>query len=98
MPAPAARKQILSVHLRRRGRDPSQFDLAGLAEAGEGFTGSELEQTVISGLFTAFAEKSDLCDDHLYGELSRTRPLSVLMAERIAGLRAWSADRCVPAD
>jgi len=26
------------------------------------------------------------------------RPLSVLMAEKVADLRAWAEDRCVPAD
>lgn len=98
LPAPAARRQILSVHLRRRGRDPSKFDLPGLAETADAFTGSELEQAVVSGLFAAFAEKSDLADEHLYAALSETRPLATLMAERITDLRAWAADRCVSAD
>jgi MoxR-like ATPase len=98
LPLAEARQQILSVHLRRRRRDPAKYDLFGLAEAADGFTGSELEQAVVSGLFSAFAEKAELCDGHLYAELSSTRPLSTLMAERIAELRAWAEDRCVPAD
>lgn len=98
LPPAAARQQILSVHLRRRRRDPANFDLFGLAEAADGFTGSELEQAIVSGLFAAFAEKAELCDRHLYAELSSTRPLSTLMAERITELRAWAEDRCVPAD
>lgn len=98
LPAAESRRQILSVHLRRRGRDPDGFDLHGLAKAGDGFTGSELEQAVVSGLFSAFAERAELQDRHLYAELSNTRPLSTLMAERIEELRAWAADRCVSAD
>lgn len=98
LPAPAARKQVFNVHLRRRARDPANFDLVGLAEASEGFTGSEIEQVVVSGLFTAFAEKSELNDDHLYEALQKTQPLSSLMAERMASLRAWADERCVPAD
>jgi len=31
-------------------------------------------------------------------EIARTRPLSVLMAEKVEALRAWAAERCVPAD
>jgi hypothetical protein len=31
-------------------------------------------------------------------EIARTRPLSVVMAERVAALRAWAADRTVRAD
>lgn len=98
LPAAAARKQIFNVHLRRRGRDASKFDLIGLADASDGFTGSEIEQIVVSGLFTAFAEKTDLCDDHLYDALQKTQPLSSLMAERMTSLRAWAEERCVAAD
>src|SRR5690606_38704674 len=79
LPPASARKQILSVHLRRRKRDPAQFDLAGLAEASEGLTGSELEQMVVSAMFTAFAERSELADEHLYAALRDTRPLATLM-------------------
>jgi hypothetical protein len=32
------------------------------------------------------------------GELAATRPLSVVMAEKIAELRDWAAERTVPAD
>ena len=31
-------------------------------------------------------------------EIARTRPLSVVLAERIAHLRRWAADRTVRAD
>jgi hypothetical protein len=31
-------------------------------------------------------------------EIVRTRPLSVIMAERIDALRAWAAERAVMAD
>ena len=98
LPPTTAREQIFAVHLRRRKRDPGQFDLALLGQASEGFTGSEIEQAVISGMFSAFAEGEKLTSDHLAAALERTQPLSSLMAERIAELRAWARDRCVPAD
>jgi hypothetical protein len=31
-------------------------------------------------------------------ELKNTRPLSVLMAEKVEALRAWAQERTVPAD
>jgi hypothetical protein len=34
----------------------------------------------------------------LQKEIAHTRPLSVTMAERIASLRAWAAERTVPAN
>jgi SpoVK/Ycf46/Vps4 family AAA+-type ATPase len=98
LPHAAARKQILSVHLRRRQRDPAQFALDELAKLTEGFSGAELEQVVVSALYAAFAEDRELTDEHLRTEIHVTKPLSVLMGERVRQLRAWAADRCVPAD
>ncbi|MEX0703809.1 MAG: AAA family ATPase [Planctomycetales bacterium] len=98
LPVAAARREIFAIHLRRRKRDPARFDLARLAETAEGFTGSEIEQAIVSALFSAFAEDAELANGHVEAALRETRPLHVLMAERIAELRAWAADRCVPAD
>src|SRR5947199_4717332 len=98
LPAAESRANILSIHLTRRGRDPDQFDLAQLAEASDGFNGSELEQAIAGALYAAFQEGCELADRHILDEMSKTRPLSVLMAERINELRAWAADRCVSAD
>jgi len=98
LPAPSARRQILKIHLKARERDPAKFDIGRLAETAEGFTGSELEQVVLSALFSAFSQKQKLDDNHLLEAIGQTRPISVLMSERITELRAWAADRCVPAD
>jgi hypothetical protein len=35
--------------------------------------------------------------EHLKGELRATRPLSILIAEKVRHLRAWAAERTVPA-
>jgi hypothetical protein len=53
---------------------------------------------VASALFAAFAESKELSDEHLLADVKTTKPLSVLMAERVKRLRAWAADRCVLAD
>jgi SpoVK/Ycf46/Vps4 family AAA+-type ATPase len=98
LPTPAARKQILSVHLRRRQRDPGRYSLDELAALTDGFSGAELEQAVVSALYAAFADDADLTDAHLRAEIRATRPLSVLLGERVEQLRAWAAGRCVPAD
>lgn len=98
LPDAAARQGILAIHLARRKRDPAKFALVELAAASEGFSGAELEQVVISGLYQALADDTELTDAHLRQELAATQPLSVLMAERVASLRAWAKDRCVPAD
>ncbi|MCA9582592.1 MAG: AAA family ATPase, partial [Myxococcales bacterium] len=97
LPTQEVRKQIFGVHLAKRGRAPGAFDLDRLAEASEGFSGAELEQAVLSGLYTAFGETGELTTEVLLHELATTKPLSVTMRERIDTLRQWAKGRAVPA-
>src|SRR5260370_19339788 len=48
LPSLPERKEIFHIHLKRRGRDPANFNLDLLAEKGEGMTGAEIEQAVVS--------------------------------------------------
>jgi SpoVK/Ycf46/Vps4 family AAA+-type ATPase len=97
LPDDATRRAIFDIHLRQRNLAPSGFDLEGLAETSEGFSGAEIEQAVASALYTAQAQNAPLDSQHLLEELERTRPLSVVMAERIQQLRSWAQGRSVPA-
>jgi hypothetical protein len=98
LPTIDARHAILSIHLKKRGREPTQFDLDTLAEASAGFSGAEIEQAIITALCDAFAARQELSNGHVLEALKSSPPLSVTMAERIASLRSWAASRCVPAD
>ncbi|MEM9074874.1 MAG: ATPase, partial [Myxococcota bacterium] len=69
-----------------------------LANATDGFSGAEIEQVVVSALYSAFAADTDIDDEALLHEATQTRPLSVTMAERVQQLRAWAHDRAVPAE
>ena len=98
LPGREVREQILRIHLGSRDMDPGEFDLGRLAEASDGFSGAEIEQAIVSGLYAAHAIKKKLGTGHVLDEISRTRPLSVTMSEHITSLRAWAADRTVPSD
>ncbi len=95
LPDGDARRRILEIHLRRRKRDPSKFDLVRLEVLTEGFSGAEIEQAVVSALYTAFSRQEELTTEAIAEEIELTKPLSVTMAERIEGLRAWATDRAV---
>ncbi len=47
LPSPAARKNILKVHLARRKRDPARFSLDPVVAATENFSGAEIEQLIV---------------------------------------------------
>lgn len=98
LPGPAIRRDIFTIHLSRREFEPDAFDLEALADASEGFVGAEIEQAIVSACYTARERKTPLDDAHLLEELAATRPLSVVMAEKIAHLRAWADGRTVSAD
>ena len=98
LPDETTRAIIFDIHLHRRELDASKFDLSQLAAATDGFSGSEIEQIVVSGLYSAHAQRTKLGTAHLLQEVSRTRPLAVVMAEKIARLRQWAESRTVPAN
>jgi ATPase family associated with various cellular activities (AAA) len=98
LPAKPARMEILRLHLSRRGEDPARFDAAALADASERFSGAEIEQAVVSGLYEARAGRYPLDTNSILVAIRSTRPLSVVRAEKIEALRAWAAGRCVSAD
>ncbi len=97
LPDEATRADIFSLHLRRRNQEPERFDLIALAAAADGFSGSEIEQAVVSGLYRALAEQIELSDRLVLDAIGATRPLSVVMAEQVGDLRRWAASRTVPA-
>jgi len=98
LPAAPAREDILRIHLKRNKQDPGAFDIARLAAASDGFSGAEIEQAIVAALYEAHAERKALDTGAVEAEMKRTRPLSVVMAEKVAELRSWARSRTVPAD
>jgi SpoVK/Ycf46/Vps4 family AAA+-type ATPase len=98
LPGLDARAQIFEIHLKKRKREPKHFDVALLAQESAGFSGAEIEQSVISALHDAFASKQELKTEHILSALKTSPPLSVTMSEKVAELREWAQGRCVPAD
>ncbi len=91
------REAIFQIHLKRRNRDPAQFDCWTLADASEKFSGAEIEQVVISAMFAAFAESREFESRDILASLRETVPLAVTMDRRIKDLREWARDRTRPA-
>jgi hypothetical protein len=97
LPNAESRKAIFEIHLRKRGQDPSHYDITNLVEKTEGFSGSEIEQVIVSGLYSAFSARTQLSSKILVDEISFTNPMSVTMSEKIAFLRNWASDKTVSA-
>ncbi|MDL5365861.1 AAA family ATPase [Xanthomonas sp. NCPPB 2654] len=98
LPDADTRVELLRLHLARRTLREEDFALPALAAAANGFSGAEIEQAIVSGLYAAHAESRPLDTDLLMQEIRGTRPLSVMMAEQVQALREWARERTVPAD
>jgi MoxR-like ATPase len=96
LPEPAEREEIFRIHLRLRKQDAAAFDVPALARAAEGFSGAEIEQAVISGLYKALHDKAPLTTAGLLEEIGQTSPLSVVRREDIARVRDTARGRFVP--
>ena len=97
LPEPDARAEIFRIHLAKRKQDIAAFDLPQLVARSGGFSGAEIEELIVSALFTAFSVSRALTTTDLLEEAARTRPLSKVMAERLANLRHWASERTVSA-
>ncbi len=98
LPDADIRKRIFSIHLEKREIGLTDINLERLASVSKGFSGSEIEQVVVSALYAVHPESMEMTTQHLLDEIKATRPLSVVMAEQINQLRQWASDRTVPVD
>lgn len=97
LPTEAERVEIFAIHLKKRSRDPQQFDLEMLARLSEGFSGAEIEEAIISALFDAFSQQTELRTELVKESLTQTVPLSKTMSEELNRLRGWAHGRARPA-
>lgn len=87
------RRQILDIHLRKKNRDPGQFDMDKLIDATIDFSGAELEQVVIASLYDAFDAGGDVTTEGLTKTISEVVPLAITMREMIEQMREWARTR-----
>jgi SpoVK/Ycf46/Vps4 family AAA+-type ATPase len=90
LPNTEERAQIFAIHLRKRNRDPVHFDVGALAKESKGFTGSEIEQSVIRGMTIAFRERREVQTEDICYAIKATTPQSVARAEDIEKIRKWA--------
>jgi SpoVK/Ycf46/Vps4 family AAA+-type ATPase len=93
LPNSEERKEIFSIHLRKRKEDPDKFDLTELAKISVGFSGSDIEQTVKDAKRASFLLGEDLNDVTIKSSLANRLPVAVTMKEKIEELRDWAALR-----
>ena len=96
LPTAQERQNIFSIHLKKKGQDPSQFPMEMLGKKTEGFNGAEIEECVKEAMFAAYVESPNnpkLKAAHIAQAIDKTVPLSKTMEDQITNLREWSKTR-----
>jgi hypothetical protein len=97
LPDHPTRSEIFRIHLSKRDMDTATFDLQLLADAADGYTGAEIEESIVSARYLASSRSDQVTQADLIDAVNRTYPMSVLRAESVRALRSWAAGRTVPA-
>jgi ATP-dependent 26S proteasome regulatory subunit len=93
LPTSEEREQIVSVHLRKRKRNPGNFDIDSIVAQSEGYVGAEIEQAIIDALYSAFDDDGrEVITSDITASLEKLVPLSKSQQERISSLRNWLVD------
>jgi SpoVK/Ycf46/Vps4 family AAA+-type ATPase len=98
LPTEAVRLEIFRIHAAKRSLTINDASLSALAHAAEGFSGAEIEQAIVAAIYNAQGSNGICSPAHVLAEIRATRPLSVVMAEKISEIRDWAQDRTVPVD
>ena len=96
LPTAQERQNIFSIHLQKKGQDPSKFPMELFAKKTEGFNGAEIEECIKEAMFAAYVqnpEEPKLEAAHIVESIEKTVPLSTTMREQITNLREWAKTR-----
>jgi SpoVK/Ycf46/Vps4 family AAA+-type ATPase len=97
LPLDDERLEVFRVHLRRRGVDPTSFNMESLKKFTKGWTGAEIEQCVVSAMTTARLQDRQVTETDLFDATANVVPLSKTMKEQVEMIRKWAFDRAVRA-
>ena len=93
LPSKEERKEIFKIHLEKRNRDSKGFNIEKLAEKSIGFSGSEIEEIIVSSLYDAFDDGKELDQSYIEKTIENMVPLSQTMEDQIKGTREWAKIR-----
>jgi SpoVK/Ycf46/Vps4 family AAA+-type ATPase len=93
LPNTDERREIFTVHLKKRKCIPAGYDLDLLARECDGYVGAEIEQTVIDAMYLAFNDNlRRVTTEDILSCIRKQVPLSISQRENVAALREYLAE------
>lgn len=97
LPTESERLDIARIHVERHGRKAKDLRPSEIAAHTTGFSGAEIEQVIIDGMFTAYDQDRDVTLADILESAKNTVPLSKTMETKVEALRQWVKGRAKPA-
>jgi len=92
LPEQKEREEIFKIHLQTfRPNSWELFDYSRLAKASESFSGAEIRQSIIEGMYHAFYEKREFNTEDICMALKELIPLAHLESEQMIRLQQWAS-------
>ena len=92
LPKEEERKEIFKIHLQEfRPENWKLFDYSKLAKLSESFSGAEIRQSIIEGMYHAFYEKREFTTDDICLALKDFIPLANLESNQMIKLKNWAS-------
>jgi len=92
LPEKEERKHIFKIHLKEfRPNNWKLFDYSELSELSESFSGAEIRQSIIEGMYHAFYEKREFTTNDICIALKELIPLAHLENHQTLKLQNWAS-------
>nr|QGW12733.1 subunit 4 of 26S proteasome [Nanofrustulum shiloi] len=92
LPKQEEREEIFKIHLKEfRPNNWKLFDYSKLAELSESFSGAEIRQSIIDGMFHAFYEKREFTTEDVCMAIEEIIPLAHLENDQMLKLQNWAS-------
>lgn len=92
LPKQEEREEIFKIHLQEfRPNTWESFEYSKLAQDSDSFSGAEIRQSIIEGMYHAFYEKREFTTDDICLALSELIPLALLESDQMKRLQNWAS-------
>jgi SpoVK/Ycf46/Vps4 family AAA+-type ATPase len=92
LPKKEEREEIFKIHLQEfRPKSWESFDYSVLAQSSDSFSGAEIRQSIIEGMYHAFYEKREFVTDDICLALQELIPLAHLESDQMLRLQNWAS-------
>jgi SpoVK/Ycf46/Vps4 family AAA+-type ATPase len=92
LPKKEEREEIFKIHLQEfRPESWESFDYLKLAQLSESFSGAEIRQSIIEGMYHAFYEKREFTTNDICRALKELIPLANLESNQMLKLQNWAS-------